>query len=993
MLSIGMLAVGDEDYFIAVAAERAGVSRADEYFTGPGERPGMWVGGGSGSLGLSGPVEPADLRAVLAGVHPATDAPLTSAAAAARRTRPGMYLTFSAPKGVSLIGLLGDDSAGVAVREAQDGAVADALGYLEREALFARRGHEGATRVATGGFVAAAFDHSTSRAGDPQVHTHVLAANVVEATDGAWSAPDSRSLFRHARTAGFVYQAALRARLTESLGIAWGPVRAGMAEPAGIPGGVLRAFSTRRRQIEAHLDRTGARSAAAAQVAANATRAPKDHTVTAAVLQESWRIQADTLGFGVDRLAQLVGPGRSPETLYAHRVDLIDRFVGPAGLTHHAASFDRRDLLRAVAEAATDGSSPARLEAFADAVLVDGRVVPLAAPAADRPGPGEARFTTTELLAAEAAVVDSAVRRHSDNPARVAATDVEVVLAERPSLSAEQRHAVVALTTGPGGVAVLVGRAGTGKTFALDAARAAWESAGRTVIGAAPSARAAAELAAGSGIASTTLARLLLDAGRDGPGGGLPAGGVVVVDEAGMAGTRSLRQLLAVAERDRTQVVLVGDPAQLPEVEAGGTLRALAARVGAVELIDNRRQSELWERATLADLRAGRSVAAVEVYRDHGRLGLFTSAPDAHQALVADWWAARQEGATAAMYALRRVDVEALNRLARAVMADAGRLGPLEVTAAGRAFSVGDEIVALRNDRSLRLVNGTRATVTALDPATGSLTVTLDSGDTRTVPAGYLADGHLDHGYSVTIYKAQGSTVDRAFLLGSETLYREAGYVGLSRGRIRNDLYVVASDDDLDGHRHRNPIDGPTGRGQTGRVVDDTAVHDSVAGHDSVAVLAGPLARSRAQTYATDSGRPGPSPTSSLAELDDRRQAVLAAAGPEREARLQVLSRAVDDRRAALTRAALADPGPHLVDRLGPPPVAGTGRAHWAEAATAIESYRDRHGINGRDPLGPEPADVWASLAHRHAAERIERAAAHLGLPPVGHDRDLGIGR
>jgi hypothetical protein len=110
MLSIGMLAAGDEDYFIAVAADRPGVSHPDEYFTSPAERPGVWVGGGSMSLGLSGPVEPADLRAVLDGVHPATTAPLTSAAAAARRTRPGMYLTFSTPKGVSLIGLLATTS-------------------------------------------------------------------------------------------------------------------------------------------------------------------------------------------------------------------------------------------------------------------------------------------------------------------------------------------------------------------------------------------------------------------------------------------------------------------------------------------------------------------------------------------------------------------------------------------------------------------------------------------------------------------------------------------------------------------------------------------------------------------------------------------------------------------------------------------------------------------------------------------------------------------
>ena len=756
MLSIGMLGAGDESYFVSLTANR-GHERAaceDEYYTRGGEPPGVWMGGGSPSLGLSGQVEPEDLRAVLAGLHPGTGRLLIAPAAAAGRRRPGLYLTFSAPKGVSLLGLLGDESTAATVREAHRTAVVAALAHIEGEALFARRGHGGMMRIATGGLVAAGFEHTTSRAGDPQLHTHVLAANLVEGTDGAWSAPDSRTLFRYARTAGFVYQAALRAELTTRLGLDWRPVRAGMAEPAGIPASVLREFSTRRRQIEVHLDRTGTSSSRSAQVAANATRAAKDHSVTAPVLRESWRVQAEAAGMGVDALRSICRPGRDPSFTAEPPPELVDELLGPAGLTAHSPTFDRRDLLRALAEKAVDGATPATLEAAADRVLTDYRVVALtpadpaertttetahphrqARPSAEPAEPGTARWTTAEMLAVEAAVLDGASRRRDAGVAPVSDRHVAAALAERPTLTAEQAAAVRALASGPEGVAVLVGRAGTGKTFALDAARAAWEATGHPVIGAAPSARAAAELQAGSGIPSTTLARLLIDAGRPGPDGGLPVGGVIVVDEAGMAGTRTLHRLLELADRHRAKVVLVGDPDQLPEIEAGGTLRALAARLGAPELVENRRQQHVWERDVLVDLRAGRSAQALSVYRDHGRLVISPTAPAAHRTMVSDWWQARTAGVSAAMFALRRADVDHLNSLARAAMAASGQLGPDKLTAGGRSFAVGDEVVTLRNDRALRVVNGTRGTVARLDPAGRSVTLALPDGTSRVLTA------------------------------------------------------------------------------------------------------------------------------------------------------------------------------------------------------------------------------------------------------------------
>jgi ATP-dependent exoDNAse (exonuclease V) alpha subunit len=216
----------------------------------------------------------------------------------------------------------------------------------------------------------------------------------------------------------------------------------------------------------------------------------------------------------------------------------------------------------------------------------------------------EPRMTTHRLLAAEQHAIRTAVARRHDRIATVDAHVLERVLAARPTMTVEQADMVRRLTTGGEGVAVVVGRAGTGKTFSLDAARDAWQTAGIDVTGVALAARAARELEDTAGIASTTIHRLLLDIER-GPGSPLPPGSVLVVDEADMVGTRQLARLLHHAETQQVKVVLVGDPRQLPEIDAGGLFGDLARRLDPIELVHNRRQAEPWEIGALDQLRHG----------------------------------------------------------------------------------------------------------------------------------------------------------------------------------------------------------------------------------------------------------------------------------------------------------------------------------------------------------------------------------------------------
>jgi conjugative relaxase-like TrwC/TraI family protein len=362
VLSIGKLGRGQEGYYLQAVAR--GV---EDYYLGSGEAAGRWIGGGCGGLGLTGRVDAAALTAVLDGRSPVD--PQRSLLSLRRPDRlPGYDLTFSAPKGVSLLFALGDPALMLEVRQAHDAAVTAALGYLEREAGEVRRGKDGVTRLPGGGFVAAAFRHRTSRAGDPQLHTHVLVANMTLGADGRFSALDGQQLYAQAKTAGTLYQAVLRHEL-RGLGLRWVVRDNGLAEPAGVPHRVLRAFSRRRVEIEAAMAERGSSSRAGAQAATLATRKAKDYGVRPESLAAEWHARADALGFGASARTRLLGelPARLPEPADLLRASA--ELLSPAGLTAKASTFTRPDALRGWCVQLPQGAPVAEVEALADRLL------------------------------------------------------------------------------------------------------------------------------------------------------------------------------------------------------------------------------------------------------------------------------------------------------------------------------------------------------------------------------------------------------------------------------------------------------------------------------------------------------------------------------------------------------------------------------------------------------------------------------------------------
>jgi AAA domain/Transposase len=404
------------------------------------------------------------------------------------------------------------------------------------------------------------------------------------------------------------------------------------------------------------------------------------------------------------------------------------------------------------------------VEALADRLLCQAEVVPLdpAVPVTAAAARNARRYSTAELLAVEAELLSRALSgRHADL-ARVGDHELAAGLAAHPILSAEQAAMVRRLTSSGAGVEVVVGKAGSGKTTALAAAAAAWRAAGIDVTGAAVAARAAVALTDGAGIPAVTVARVLSHRGN--PTRGLPPGGVLVVDEAAMLGTRPLGRLLAAAEQARTKVVLVGDHHQLPELEAGGAFRALVHQLDAVTLTENRRQDAAWERAALDELRAGDVDTALGAYEQAGRITAADTAEQARGQLVDAWWRAAdtpygQLDPEVVMLALRRADVHELNLRARALLdANGGLTGPEIVVPVGdyglRSFAAGDAVIARRNRYPLGLINGARGVVTTVRPIDGTLVVRFTGGEV-VVPLDYLEGGGLDHGYALTTSPAK----------------------------------------------------------------------------------------------------------------------------------------------------------------------------------------------------------------------------------------------
>jgi Ti-type conjugative transfer relaxase TraA len=409
---------------------------------------------------------------------------------------------------------------------------------------------------------------------------------------------------------------------------------------------------------------------------------------------------------------------------------------------------------------------------------------------------GEDRFSTRAMIEAErrlhrAAELMAERERHEVNDG-----DRETAMARAEArglvLSTEQSDALAHITDGRD-LGVVVGHAGTGKSAMLGVAREAWEAAGYEVRGVALSGIAAENLESGSGISSRTIASM-----EHGWGQGrdiLTARDVLVVDEAGMVGTRQLERMLSHAAEARAKVVLVGDPQQLQSIEAGAAFRSIHERHGGVEIGEVRRQCEDWQRDATRDLATGRTRDAIHAYHKNGMVHEASTREQARGALIERWDRDRRASPDKSRIILTHTndEVRTLNEAARERMRAADDLGDdvrLTVERGERHFASGDRVMFLQNERGLGVKNGTLGTVEQVSAQ--SMTVQTDDG--RSVQFDLKDYNRIDHGYAATIHKTQGMTVDRAYVLATPGMDAHGSYVALSRHRDGVDLHYGRDD-------------------------------------------------------------------------------------------------------------------------------------------------------------------------------------------------------
>ncbi|WP_211338680.1 MobF family relaxase [Georgenia muralis] len=760
----------------------------------------------------------------------------------------GFDLTFSVPKSVSVLWGLADANTQELIVEAHQAAVAQVLDLFEREVAATRTGHAGIAQVPVVGVAATAYDHWDSRANDPQLHTHVVVSNkVMAAHDGRWRTLDSRAVHHAMVGLSEHYNAVLADRLTGTFGLSWerrerGEDRTAQWEIRGVGEDLIAAFSSRARAIDVATDAkiaayvaehghrpTGRRIV---QLRAEATLDTRPEKTIRALseLTAEWRTRArDLVGGDPTAWARSLTTTREPaRTLTGESVpmflidqaaaDVVDAVSERRSTWRHwnlAAEASRRTLGWRFATAADREQAMALITEAAtrrSVQLNPGEVAITPAGMRREDGTSTLRprhstyYSSERLLGAEDRLL--ALAEDHDAALVVHKHTVETTAGARGGgvvVDGEQATAITQILTSGRRLDVLVGPAGTGKSTAMAALAAAWTAAHGpgSMVGMAPSAAAAQVLAGDLRIGCDNTAKWVHDHARG--RADFRPGQLVILDEATLASTRTLDAIATRAAEVGAKTVLVGDPAQLQSVDAGGTFNMLTQARGAdlARLVEVRRFIHEWEKTASLALRDG-DPTAIDAYDSHGRIveGSTDAMVDAaYQA----WQHDLAAGRSSILVTEAAESVRHLNERARAERIQLG------LTATGRQVrlrddaraSVGDVVITRRNDRRLRtgpgtwVRNGDRWTVTHVG-RDGTLDVRRAGGTGSAgvrLPAGYVAR-HVDLGYAVTAHRAQGLTVDTAHVVVSPSTTRENLYVSMTRGRHANTAYVAIDQPD-----------------------------------------------------------------------------------------------------------------------------------------------------------------------------------------------------
>ncbi|MCK9895046.1 MobF family relaxase [Frankia sp. AgB32] len=993
----------------------------------------------------------------------------------------GFDVTCSAPKSVSLLWAFGDEEIRRDVAAAMNVGVDAVLAYLERHGVVGTVGGHNRPGL---GLAAASYLHEVSRSDEAHLHVHsiVVNATAVAETDEQgrpvmdergrprvdWRALDGEVFLAQVKTAGYVGAAALRHELTRRRGVRWGPVRNGVAELAGFPPELLGAFSTRHGEVQAEYAQLVADGLTPGGV--TATAAQRGSRAAKKVLADAQvrRIQHEKLaaaGWTPDQVRRLAATDtRSGAPVRGAAIDgdelaeLCLRLTGPTGLTEQTPTFDRQAVVRQVAAWSQDRLPGSEIDRLTDRVLADQRIVLLgrATPRARRDP--EPVYTTQELLEVEDTLlalcrqgrvdagapprllVDSAVLEAHLGAARPPQPDGTAPAtagggpgqrggeaADPVVLTAEQINLVSRLLISGDLVRPVIGPAGSGKTEAMRLFTRIVRAAGGQVFATAHGGRQTEELVERIAVPGRVVSGwlTLLDH-TDDLSRVWPAGSVLILDEATQVATRDAARLLRYAARTGTVLILLGDPAQLGAVGAGGWyahLVAAAPDVPGLGALHRQAGAALAPvRAALGALRADTGASArraLDLLAADGRIRLFDSREALLAQVVDDWYAERAAhratagaartplGAASRMMAERTTrDVDLLACAARErLVADGTLTGPV-LTVAGRDFQVGDEVITLTQAGHTLVPDGKPASAyirtgtfgrivdVHLDhdhPDRQAVTVRFAGKGTVRVPWDYLThrfsdgrDGGLGHGYAITAAKAEGSSMPTARAVAPDDTSRAGLYVMLSRARTDLAAYIIRRADleaDLDEEDWLPVLRDPTGPLQ--RITEHLAQSRTerlASDHDHLAHAAHRLRRTH--TLSDLARLPaGATPGATAGDADlGTPTSVDVAPAVHRRAELAA--------EAALAANAVANPPAGLVARIGPRPATGTDRARWDRTVGALAIHHARHQppVPPQEPGPPPPPEEPAGtlrtrwILHHDQAVDLARSWAD-GLP------------
>lgn len=739
----------------------------------------------------------------------------------------GFDLTFCAPKSVSLLRALHpNEVTQKAVVNAHTAALAEALEYLAEHAGYTRvhnpvTGDKDLVRLP--GVVAIAYQHETSRAGDPHLHTHVIVPNRQARADGKLVSIDGTSLFHEAKAAGVIYQATLRRELHRAIGVEWAPIdpATGMAEVAAIDPASITAWSQRASALRAWaaknlvvVDPAVGPTPAQLAAAQKATRPGKPEQLAWAELRRLWR--EDPRGWTIDRDAHQAA--RHARQARASRGVWSRSRLVEAAEQRGKAVLTRADLVELIgAHLPVDIDNDSRLPRQVIEATVEQLGMRISGPRAAHQREGSQRFTLDKILATEARLLEL-VDARDERGQLYGLRDLDVV-----GLSADQARAVTNIAWLPWLVCPLSAPAGAGKTTSMRALRIGAHHSGKRVLVIAPTGKAVdVAIREGAGDTGMTVAAALKALRDETPV--LNERTVVIVDEAAMVGTTELRTLLTATTAAGTKTVLVGDAHQLSPVKAcGGMFAQLCADLPWTQTLSEVwRMSDPGERAASLALREGGPAPvrrAVGWYAAHGRLRCgdpIAMAADALDAYRADTAA----GKDALLVCDTTEIADALNQRLHDDHLDAARdpHAPTISAARGHQLAVGDLILTRRNTGDITVLaaadntrrgdapvrNGQRWQVLAVDPAGDRIAARRLSDGARAAFSGDYLHQQVTHGYAVTVHSAQGVTADTTHAVLGERTNRALLYVAMTRGRHTNTAYLYERQATETAHEHRD---------------------------------------------------------------------------------------------------------------------------------------------------------------------------------------------